>query len=61
MPRIANIRKTHTTTIPTLNIAPIDDRRAMTTVFILELCEMNLRGLNIRKSLSILMIGIFTS
>jgi len=59
-PKIANIRKTQTTTIPTLNIAPIDDSKAITTVFIEELCEINLRGLKIRSSLRILMIGILT-
>ena len=59
-PKIANIRKTQTTTIPTLKIAPIDESNAITTVFIEELCEINLKGLKIRKSLRILMIGIFT-
>lgn len=59
-PRIANIKKTTMTTIPTLNIAPIDESKATTTVFIEELWEINLRGLRIRKSLRILMIGRFT-
>jgi hypothetical protein len=48
------------TTIPTLIIAPIDYSSAMTMVFIDELCEMNLKGLRIRSSLNILMIGMFT-
>ncbi len=36
-PNIANIMKMHKTTIPTLNIAPVDDNSAITTVFIDEL------------------------
>lgn len=59
-PRIANIKKTIIITIPTLRIAPKDEIRATTKVFMLELCDMNLSGLKIRKSLKILIIGMFT-
>lgn len=57
---MAKTRNIRTTTIPTLNIAPIDYNSATTTVFIEELCEINLNGLNIRKSLRILIMGILT-
>jgi hypothetical protein len=54
------MRYTKHTTIPTFRIAPIDYNKATTTVFMEELCEMNLRGLRIRNSLSTLMIGRLT-
>ena len=57
-PRIANIKNIQTTTIPTLKIAPIEESKAITKVFIDELCEMNLSGLKIRSNLRILTIGM---
>ena len=46
--------------MPTLNKPPIESNNAMTTVFIEELCEINLNGLRILSNLNILIIGIFT-
>jgi hypothetical protein len=44
----------------TLKMPETEPNRATTIVFIPELCEINLRGLNVLSSLKILMIGKFT-
>ena len=41
------------TTIRTLRMPLTDSRRAVTTVFIFLLCEINLNGLSVLKSLKI--------
>jgi len=41
-------------TIPTFRIAYTEFSKAFTTIFILRLCEINLRGLYVLKSLRIL-------
>lgn len=53
MKKIPNIIHTTTTTTATLAIEPTDSSRAVTTVFIATLCEINLRGLNVLNSLRI--------
>jgi len=58
--RIANINHTVTTTKPTLKIPPTDYTNAMTIVFMPELCEMNLKGLRVLKSLKTLITGSLT-
>lgn len=58
--KMANIIQTTTTTIRTLKIPETEPSRATTIVFMPELCEINLRGLRVLKSLRILMIGRFT-
>ena len=60
VPRMENIRKTASTTMPTLKIPPIEESKATTTVFMSELWEMNLKGRRIRRRRRILMIGILT-
>ena len=47
-------------TTPTFMMALIDTSKASIIVFILELCETNLKGLKILRSLSTLINGIFT-
>jgi hypothetical protein len=51
-PRMANIRNTITMTRPTFKIEGIEAIRASIRVFIEELCDKNLKGLRIRKSLN---------
>jgi hypothetical protein len=57
---MANISQTRITTIITLIIPPIDSSREITTIFIDILWEINLRGRNVLRSLSIFITGIFT-
>jgi hypothetical protein len=57
---IANINQTHKITIMTLKIAPTDIKREFTISFIATLCEITLKGLNVLKSLRILITGIST-
>lgn len=47
-------------TTPTLKMEPRDAMSASIKVFMLELCETNLSGLRIRRSLKTLMTGIST-
>jgi len=58
--KIPNIIQTTTTTINTLNIPDTDPRSATTIVFMPELCDINLSGLNVLNNLKILIIGKFT-
>ena len=58
---MANIIHTIITTIATLKIPPRLYIRAITTVLIPELREINLSGLKVLRSLNILMTGKFTS
>lgn len=44
----------------TLKIEPKEDNNAITTVFMDELCEINLSGLKILSSLSTFIIGMLT-
>lgn len=55
--KIANIIQTHTITIITLKIAPTDSKSDATINFMAILCEMTLKGLNVLKSLRILITG----
>ena len=58
--KIPNIIHTTNTTISTLMIPETDPISATTIVFMPELCEINLKGLSVLKSLKILIIGRFT-
>jgi hypothetical protein len=52
--KIANIKYTKNKTIKTLDIAPVDDNSAVTTIFMLILWETNLNGLRVLIILNIL-------
>lgn len=54
IPKMANIIHDKTTTTPTFKIPDADYSKAVTTNFILRLCEINLKGLSVLKSLNIL-------
>ena len=53
MPNIANIIQTKSKTIITLNIPFTDSKSDTTRIFILTLCVINRKGLNVLKSLNI--------
>lgn len=60
IPRIANINQIKSTTTKTFTIPLSDSNKAVTIVFKLTLCEINLSGRNTLSNLKILMACMLT-